>query len=203
MLLNYFDLKKKYNLNIKGVIHVGAHFGEEYTDFYRPDGIKDLVFFEPLPTSFQVLKQNVGKNGILINKALGSAPGMLEMYVETANKGQSSSLLKPKVHLERYPHIQFPHKVKVEVSTLDQEIPDPSKYNFINIDVQGYELEVFKGGTKVLPHIQYINSEVNRAELYENCVQVEELDAFLKTFGFERVETHWEGNWGDAFYLKP
>ena len=76
-------------------------------------------------------------------------------------------------------------------------------FNFINIDVQGYELEVFKGGKKVLESIDYILSEVNNAEVYENCVNVSELDVFLREFGFERVEPNWEGGtWGDAFYIK-
>ena len=76
-------------------------------------------------------------------------------------------------------------------------------YNLINIDVQGYELNVFCGAKKVLEKIDYIISEVNRADLYKNCTKVEELDLFLKTYGFERVETSWVGNtWGDALYIK-
>ena len=77
------------------------------------------------------------------------------------------------------------------------------KYNFINIDVQGYELEVFKGSLRTLESIDYIISEVNRAELYENCTNVYELDNFLSLYGFKRVETSWEGvTWGDALYIK-
>lgn len=202
MLLNYFDLKKKYNLEIRGIIHVGAHFGEEYLDYYKPDGVRHIVFFEPLRRSFEVLSKNVGDEGVLVNKALGREPGTREMYVETENNGQSSSLLKPKMHLEVYPHIQFPDRIEVEVSTLDLEISNPKRYNFLNIDVQGFELEVFRGGEKTLKNIDYIMAEVNRAELYEGCVQVDELDRFLSGFGFDRVETHWEGTWGDAFYIK-
>ena len=76
-------------------------------------------------------------------------------------------------------------------------------FNLINIDVQGYELEVFKGATETLRTIDYIFAEVNRAELYKDCASVVELDEFLSNFGFERVETNWEGiTWGDALYVK-
>jgi hypothetical protein len=100
-------------------------------------------------------------------------------------------------------HIQFTGREMVKISTLDSEISDYTKYNFINIDVQGYELEVFKGSSNILQYIDYIISEVNRDELYKDCAQIDELDSYLSTFGFERVEIDWVGNtWGDAFYIK-
>ena len=34
MLLDFDNLIKKYNMNITGVIHVGAHIGQEY-EIYR------------------------------------------------------------------------------------------------------------------------------------------------------------------------
>jgi len=46
-------------------------------------------------------------------------------------------------------------------------------------------------------------TEVNNSELYENCAKVKELDDYLSTYDFERVETTWDGvTWGDALYIK-
>jgi hypothetical protein len=71
------------------------------------------------------------------------------------------------------------------------------------MDVQGYELEVLKGSKKTLENVEYIYTEVNRANVYDGCVQIEELDSFLRGFGFGRKETNWEGvTWGDALYIK-
>ena len=75
----------------------------------------------------------------------------------------------------------------------------------MNIDVQGYELEVFKGGKKTLEKIDYVYCEVNRGEMYEGNPLIEELDVHLGEYGFERVETHWPETWykwGDALYIK-
>jgi hypothetical protein len=73
----------------------------------------------------------------------------------------------------------------------------------MNADVQGYELEVFKGGKETLSTIDYIYCEINRAELYEHCPMVSDIDNFLSEFGFERVETLWAcSTWGDALYIK-
>jgi FkbM family methyltransferase len=202
MLLDLVKLKEKYDLKIKGTLHIGAHFGQEYST-YEELGIKDVMFFEPLPYTFETLKRNIGDRAILVNTALGNTVGEIEMNVESVNQGQSSSILEPIIHLQQYPHIKFTDKVMVNITKLDTFIGDHNKYNFINIDVQGYELEVFKGGSEYLNHIDYVMTEVNRDEVYKGCPRVEELDEYLGTYGFERVETTWDGGtWGDAFYIK-
>jgi len=205
MLLNFEKLITKYHLNIQGVIHIGAHYGEEY-ELYNHCGIDKQLWFEPLESNFNVLKNMIGNiNDIILEKyALGNENKEMQMYVETVNRSQSSSLLKPKIHLTQYPMIKFDKTENVQMTRLDDYLQDKDyDYNFINIDVQGYELEVFKGAEKTLQNIDYIISEINRAELYENCVQSYELDIFLGQFGFRRVETDFVGGtWGDAFYIK-
>ncbi|TXG84562.1 MAG: FkbM family methyltransferase [Spirochaetes bacterium] len=202
MLLNLDNLKQKYDLKIKGVLHIGAHVGQEFGTYQRL-GIDNVMFFEPVPSTFQRLKENVGDKAILVNTALGNMIGEVEMFTETVNQGQSSSVLEPEHHLVQHPNIQFNGRQNVAITKLDTFIEDKDKYNFINIDVQGYELEVFKGGAEYLKTIDYVMTEVNRAELYKGCARIEELDAFLGGYGFERVETTWDGGtWGDAFYVK-
>ena len=202
MLLNLENLKLKYNLNIKGVIHIGAHVGQEMNT-YKKINVPNVMFFEPIPSTFNKLKENVMGEAVLINSALGNFIGEIEMFTETINGGQSSSVLQPEYHLIQHPDIIFDGNEKVKMTMLDTFIEEKEKYNFINIDVQGYELEVFKGGSNFLNSIDYIMTEVNRAELYKGCAKIEELDEYLKTYGFERVETNWAGGtWGDAFYIK-
>lgn len=203
MILTPDNLKEKYNLEIKGVLHIGAHIGQEYKT-YQKMGIQNLIFFEPMKSTFQRLKENVGENAILINSALGNIEGEIEMFTETANEGQSSSILKPEYHLIKYPFISFNGKEKIKITKLDNYLEYKDNFNFINIDVQGYELEVFKGGSIFLNNIDYIVTEVNKAKLYENCALIEDLDDFLGGYGFTRVETEWfyDHNWGDAFYIK-
>jgi FkbM family methyltransferase len=202
MLLDFEELIKKYNLKIRGVIHIGAHYGQEH-QIYKNENISNIVYFEPLLKNFQVLKENVKDEAILFNLALGCEKNEIEMFVENNNLGQSSSILEPHLHLQQYPIIQFDKKELVKMEKLDDIDITFEHYNLINIDVQGYELNVFCGAKKVLEKIDYIISEVNRADLYKNCTKVEELDLFLKTYGFERVETSWVGNtWGDALYIK-
>jgi FkbM family methyltransferase len=202
MLLSFTGLRKKYNMDVKGIIHVGAHYGEEISE-YVDNGIQDIVVFEPLSECFDVLLNKVMDLNANIEGhqvALGSAPGTATMYLSD-NEKQSSSILKPKVHLTHHPHVKFNGTEEVEVDLLDNF--DTKDYNFLNMDVQGYELEVLKGATETLKHVDYVYCEVNRDEVYEGNAYVEELDEFLSTYGMERVETSWEGQiWGDALYIK-
>jgi hypothetical protein len=127
------------------------------------------------------------------------------MFTEISNYGQANSILEPDYHLTQHPSIEFNGKQKVSITKLDifMEDQDKSKYNFINIDVQGYELEVLKGASEYLNDIEYIITEVNREDLYKGCARIEDLDSFLFNYGFKRVETDWVGiSWGDAFYIK-
>ena len=71
-------------------------------------------------------------------------------------------------------HLMEPKRLKFLLDDYDI-----GESNFINIDVQGYELEVFKGGTKTLEKVDYIYCEVNRGEVYEGNAMVEDLDEFL------------------------
>lgn len=204
MVISFDKIVEKYNLKVKGVLHIGAHWGQEYT-MYAKHNIENMVFFEPVDDAYKKLLEKLPDNPKIItfNIALGNKTGVMDMYVETANDGQSCSLLEPNVHLIQYPHIKFNNKCEVRIDKLDNIPIDRYLYNMINIDVQGYELEVFKGGKDVLNHIDIVYTEVNRDDVYANCARVEEIDAFLAEHEFHRVETDWAGEtWGDALYLK-
>ena len=202
MIIRFSDIVKKYNMNINGIIHIGAHYGEEIVDYIN-EGIQNLILFEPLSDNFDILhenSQNLNANIEAYQVALGSEPGEATMYVSD-NEKQSSSILKPKVHLSHHPDVKFPSKEEVEVHLLDEY--DCHNYNFLNMDVQGYELEVLKGGSETLKHVDYVYCEVNRDEVYENNAYIEELDEYLGNYNMGRVETVWSGGiWGDALYIK-
>ena len=202
MIISFSDIVKKYNMNINGIIHIGAHYGEEIAD-YISEGIQNIILFEPLSDNFDILHkncQNLNANIEAYQVALGSEPREATMYVSD-NEKQSSSILKPKVHLSHHPDVKFPSKEEVEVHLLDEY--DCHNYNFLNMDVQGYELEVLKGGSETLKNIDYVYCEVNRDEVYENNAYIEELDEYLANYNMSRVETVWSGGiWGDALYIK-
>ena len=199
MLLDFNALKAQHNVNINGVIHVGGHIGDELEE-YR--GIENIIIFEPQKHCYDqlVAKANrIDLPGTFVNKALGNFVGEAEITSDPT--GLTGSLLEPGLVVD-YPDIVFSEKFMVEVSRMDDEIPADHPYNFLNMDVQGYELEVLKGGLTTLEKIDYVMTEVNRAEVYKKCAMMWELTELLEEYGFKPVAEAWHGDWGDAFYVK-
>lgn len=190
---------RKYRVRITGVIHIGAHFGEELRT-YKREGIRNIAFIEPCKSSYEVLQRNTrNSNCKLFNVALGASFCEGEMKTASHNLGQSNSLLTPETHLKQHPEVVFDGVEKVSIVTLDS-LKFGTEYNMINMDVQGYELEVLKGGLETIKHIDIIYTEVNREDVYSGCAKIEEIDAFLSDF--DRVKTEWCGGWGDAVYIR-
>jgi FkbM family methyltransferase len=203
MLISLEGIVKDYSLSIKGVIHIGAHFGEECAD-YEKFGVENILLFEPVKSNYIELLNHLPVGAHVYNIALGNETGKREMHIETANRGQSCSFLEPKLHLKQYPKIKFDTREEVWIDKLDNIDFDRSLYNMINIDIQGFEMEAFKGAEKTLEYIDIIYTEVNFDEVYKDCCQIQELDLYLMMkYGFERVLTDSRPRtWGDALYLK-
>lgn len=202
MMIKLSEAQKKYDMKITGVIHAGAHFAEEHED-YLACGIEKVIYFEPCQKAFEhLLKKFKGNKNVKLYKcALGDKKQVIDMYVETANQGQSNSLLKPVKHLDQFPDIKFTDTEKVGVLRLNDVEYDRPRYNFLNMDVQGYENRVLKGADRCLKHFDYVYTEVNIDEVYEDCARMTELDYLLSDF--ERVETNMGGGtWGDALYIR-
>jgi len=203
MMIDFSAAIQRHNMKIKGVIQVGAHHGQEY-DYYVKCRIEPIVFIEPLAEAFKILKEKFSNstNVFLFNCACGDYETKAKMYVDTNNKGMSSSLLKPKEHLVEYPTIPFDKEELVPVRRLDNLPIHRSLFNLLVMDVQGTELMVLLGAPETLEHIDYIYTEINTKELYEGGVFLHELDAFLNQF--DRVETKEvpHKGWGDAIYIR-
>ena len=205
MILSFTTMVNKYNMDIKGIIHVGAHHGQEIEE-YIDNGVQDIIMFEPVAHNFQVLEEKMSDLNANIQAyqvALGNEKKENVLMYLSDNNLISSSVLKPKVHLQLHPGVGFPGREEVEMDRLDNFAEETTKFNFINMDVQGYELEVLKGGAETLKHVDYVYCEINRDELYEGNAFVEDLDVFLAEYDMERVETDWSGTlWGDALYIR-
>jgi FkbM family methyltransferase len=193
MYFKFENIVNALKFQVKGVIHVGGHTGEEIPDYLKYTN--NIHIFEPQKECFDLIPNNVKK----YNCALGDKEGTLSLNL--ASNKQSASLLKPKKHIEIHPDVLFEGTMDVDVKTLDSfNIQD---CNFLNMDVQGYELHVLKGAKKTLNSIQLIYTEVNMDELYEGNCLIEDMDAWLGTYKFRRI---WECDtgckWGDALYAK-
>lgn len=205
MLLDFKELVRKYDIKFNNVTVVGAHWGEEYDDFLFA-GAKHITFIEPCQKAFSVLVEKFKDNPIvkLHNCACGEAFGQGIMYTGdyTVNNGQSNSLLKPSLHLDIHPTVLFPDTEEVSIAPLDQMLEQGKEPQLLYMDAQGYEGFVLKGAKETLKTVNWVYTEINFGEVYENCTKSEELDELLSDF--DRVETGVKvgGLWSDSLYKR-
>lgn len=205
MLLALSALIRGYGIRPTGVLHIGAHAGEEARAYER-SGIHKVWWIEANPALLENLRSEVDRysgHGVIeaVVDAVDDQP--VEFYV--TNSSESSSLLDLGTHRQHYPEIDVERTVHLRTITVDTLAGrhDFSGINFINLDIQGAELRAMRGAVDTLARVDYVYTEVNRESVYRDCALVGEIDEFLGQLGLTRVKTVWSGaGWGDALYVR-
>jgi len=207
MLIDFNTLWPKYNINPKGVLHIGASHGQE-TAYYVNLGVRDVVYIEALLNVFEQLVEHVKKfNGkfTCINACISDVDNEEVIFNVTNNEGQSSSMLDFGTHSKQHPTVKVIDTIKLKTTRVDSlyNAYNLSGYDFLNIDLQCAELLALKSMGTLLNDFKWIYLEVNRAELYKGCPMYTEVFEYLKQFGFTETETKWTNHgWGDSLLTK-
>jgi FkbM family methyltransferase len=202
MLISPEKLSKFWGIKPDGVLHIGAHQAEEM-QMYSELGWGHMHWIEANPRLVEELVRKLdNRKNSIYECAAWDINGKNMPFNETSDS-QSSSLLKLKLHEKYYPTITQKDSYQVEAKRMDSLFTSPPPFSFVNIDIQGAELQAIRGMGKLLCFMDAIYCEVNKEELYEGCFTVQEIDDYLKDFDFERIATRWVlgKGWGDALYV--
>jgi FkbM family methyltransferase len=206
MLIKFNDIVNKYG-RPKGIIHIGAHLMEERSD-YLSHGLNNIIWVEANPKIYSNIEfiNHENSNERVFNYAISNVDDVVVKFNIT-NNGQSSSLLELDKHKIHHPHIHVSEIISVSSKRMKSLILENdiniNDYDFLNIDIQGAELLALKGFGDLLNGIKYIYTEINTNTLYKDCALVSEIDEYLASYGFKRVETSITNfEWGDALYIK-
>jgi len=175
----------------RGVIHVGAHEGEEVAEYLRR-GYRAIALIEANPEKFEFLKRQFGaRPGIhLSHCAIADREGALDFHVHTSRSGsvEPASLLPLKEFGRIVATLKTERTIKVPASTLDRWLArgklDVSHYNLLVTDIQGADYLALLGARKLLPHMQAVITEVSLIEMYEGCRLVQDTVVLMGRFGF-------------------
>lgn len=169
------------------IVDIGGGTGTTAVIFSKKYPKNDIFIFEPILTNFKFIEQVKERTSHwkLINKAAGSTSGKTQINI--ANRITASSLLQLNSDNKgTYGEALSPKgKEDIEVSTLDSEIPQNKIVEVLKLDVQGFELEVMKGGIDTLKRTKVIVFEVNNHQGFEGAPTYFDIDTFLREHNFE------------------
>lgn len=198
----------KYNLNIKGILHVGAHHAEE-KESYNECNINNVIWIDGNEELIPIIKErlNALNSQDLVLNYLVCDKDDEELQFHITNNTQSSSILEFDKHKVYYPGIDFIRTVTKKAYTLKYIIEknniNMADFNMLNLDLQGVELKALVGMGDYLNHIDYIYTEVNNDSIYKDNDLITSIDKYLLEHKFVRVETVMlSEQWGDALYVK-
>ena len=202
MIIPPRDLKRWFGVSPRGTLHVGAHLAEELED-YREANFGRVIWVEAHRDFIPKISSKIkGSSDLVFQGAAWSETGVVRDF-HLANNGQSSSLFDFAEHQIFHPEIHFTSESQVTTIRLDELIPASEMFDFVNLDIQGAELDALKGLSSRLGEVRWIYCEVNRRTLYKDIPLIGDLDFFLGEFGFRRVVVAWTpAHWGDALYVR-
>lgn len=206
MLIHLSEICNKYGINPRTVLHVGACQMEEFDDYVN-QGVQKVIWIEANPDLVEANKQRAESSGHIILQSLVYDIDGLELDFHISNNLQSSSILEFEKHSDYHPHVEYTGAIKLKTSRLDSLLErnniSPNEIDFLNLDIQGVELKALKSLGIFLDSVKSIYTEINTGEVYKQNDQLGDLDEFLSTKGFNRVETKLTPyEWGDALYIR-
>lgn len=178
-------------IDITGIVHVGAHTGQEVAEYLRM-GIEPIVAFEPFLWAFSELR-NTFSEAIQLQKlfcypyALGDETRVRFLNV-TDGEGQGSSFLhlepgsKGKDYYQKEVGLQ--PAVIVRGGDFCVYFNITMKFNCLVVDTQGMELDVLRGMGAWLGDFECLSIECSERAIYIGGVPASDVIDYLKQYNF-------------------
>jgi FkbM family methyltransferase len=180
------------------ILEIGCNDGSHTRWFLELFSDATIYCFEPDPRAIARFRGNINEPDrvSLFELALSDKDGETIFYqsggqLDSESAGTmpegwdlSGSIRKPKDHLTEHDWVTFEKNITIQTRRLDgwcseQHIQD---IDFIWMDVQGAEIDVFKGATEILTRTRFIYTEYSDKELYEGQPTLSDILAFLPDF---------------------
>jgi FkbM family methyltransferase len=161
------------------IFDVGANIGQSAEEFAQYYPYAKILSFEPVPASFDALKENTRMltNVTAVGLALGNSDGYVKMRANSTSTGNKivvgSSLVDT---------------IDVRVDTGDRYCltENITKIGFLKIDTEGYDLRVLSGFQGMLWNgaIDMVQVEVGLAPENRLHVSFEDATSYMKLFDY-------------------
>ena len=185
------------------ILEIGANDGQDTARLLEMFPDATIHCFEPDPRASALFAINVRSDRVRLHPiAIAARDGDAVFYQSGgAPPGReaefpdgwhlSGSIRRPKHHLDAHPWCRFDEEIHIQSRTLDSWATDAEVacVDFIWADVQGAEVDLIRGGMRLLQTTRYLYTEYNDDELYEGQLTLAGLLGLLPGW---RVETRFK-----------
>jgi FkbM family methyltransferase len=157
--------------------------GTDSYDALRQPGRFHVIGFEPDEEQCELLKLMFPKDHTFLPYFI--ADGSTRTF-HLCRNSYTSSLYEPYSELlDKFQRLEIPFTDKFEVETrcLD-DIEEIADIDFLKLDVQGAELDVIKGASRLLKDTLVVHTEVEFIPLYRNQPLFGDIDVALRSHNF-------------------
>ena len=147
-----FEYELFSSLALKGIVifDIGANTGVYSLISARANPKNKIFAFEPYKPNFERFKLNLKVNGIqnveAINNAVGAETGILNLTVPIDGRLSTVSSLNGNFTRGFHQNEITYSEIPVEITMLNNWVQSLKKVDLVKIDVETFEMEVFKGG---------------------------------------------------------
>lgn len=174
----YLIWQSKYfkSLNIDLVVDIGANTGEFINSSLSCFKGANIIAFEPTPNSFDDIFETYKNNDKVKLFQVGLGEESKEEILFVSEYSPSNSIKSKQADSK---------ELKIKINKLDSYVNQITNHKniFIKIDVEGYEMEVLKGGQEFLSKSKYLYIETRTTDVI-GC-SFEEIHAHMNKLGWK------------------
>jgi FkbM family methyltransferase len=218
-LFNFLDLYHQNRiiislkfLKIDNVIDVGSHKGEFLSYILKLRSVKRIFAFEPQIAIFKILSKKFNHKKIkFFNLALDKQISKKYIFINKFSNTSTLSIFDKKSFYLKFKNFltgskkNFLYKYLVKTNTIDNLFKRIRLNNtLLKIDVEGFELNVLKGGKKkILNEIDYVLIENQFVNLYQKSSSKKNHEFLIKNnFQIHKNFIHPLMIFSDCLYIK-
>lgn len=180
-MADLFDLRTfAARTNVPAIIDIGANDGAFAGYLGRTFGCQRTIAIEPLPARReQLVARGYEVHSVALSDHNGEA-----VFNVSATDAASSLLPMTDLCKSEYPQVAAVHQIHVPVRRLDDLIA-PVAEALIKIDAQGAELEILRGGSRVMSAARLVLVEMTFRPLYAGQALFNDVHRELDRLGFD------------------
>ena len=169
---------KNRGIDPTGFLDVGAHIGETNQIIRAIYPGKRVVSFEANPHCENELK-NIGAEYLIC--LLGREK---REYAKLFMNPDNPTSTGVSIYKENSNFFERATTLEIPMYRLDSLVPAEANFDFLKIDVQGAEIEVLEGTTRLIPSIKWIFLEVSFINYNEGAPLFDEVYMYLRNLGY-------------------